>query len=289
MHAPLAETPNEIERTYKSRDVEGIVDLLFYRRVGFWLAQFFARLNWSPVAVTLLGGVFGLIGGHLYFYRSIAINLVGFFLHVFANALDNADGQLARLTNRQSRQGRVIDSVVDHIIFANIYLHLTLRAWSETRSTFVWLLAAIAVLSHALQGGAADYFRSAYLYFARNNDWDTMSILREERGRASGLHRFLLLLYLNFTRQQEVIGPNLRRLRDEPRTQFATPFCNSARPMLRGWSLLMTNTRMLFLLIFLVLDRPTWFFLLEILPMNLLLLFLIVQQETLARRLLRSV
>jgi phosphatidylglycerophosphate synthase len=281
VHAPLAE--NEIERTYKGRDVEGIVDLLFYRRIGFWLAQFFARLNWTPVGVTLLGGVVGLIGGHLYFYRSVTINLIGFALHVLANALDNADGQLARLTNRQSRTGRIIDSVVDHIIFANIYVHLALRAWTETGSTFALLLAAAAALSHALQGGAADYFRNAYLHFARGAAWDTMSILREERRQSSGLHRFLLLLYLNFTRQQEWLAPNLRRLRDKP----AISFCESARPMLRGWSLLMTNTRMLFLLLVLVLDRPTWFFWLEILPMNLLLLVLIAQQEKLARRLLQ--
>jgi phosphatidylglycerophosphate synthase len=285
VHAPLAETQPDIARTYKGRDVEGIVDLVFYRRIGFALAQFFARLNWTPIAVTLLGGVIGLIGGHLYFYRSIALNVVGFLLHVFANALDNADGQLARLTNRQSRDGRIIDSVVDHIIFANIYVHLALRAWSESGSTFVLILAGAAALSHALQGGAADYFRNAYLYFANGGDWDTMSILREERERSSGLRKFLLLLYLSFTRQQEMIAPNLRRLRDAP---FVTSFCERARTMLRGWGLLMTNTRMFFLLIFLLVDRPTLFFWLELIPMNVLLVFLIAQQETLARRLLRT-
>jgi phosphatidylglycerophosphate synthase len=289
VHAPLAETQPEIERTYKGRDVEGIVDLVFYRRIGFQLAQFFARLNWTPVAVTLLGGVIGLIGGHLYFYRSIAINIIGFLLHVLANALDNADGQLARLTNGQSRRGRIIDSVVDHIIFANIYLHLALRAWTETGSPLVWLVAGAAAFSHALQGGAADYFRNAYLYFAKDAEWDTMSILREERKRSSALSKLLLFFYLTFTRQQEMFAPNLRRLRDLPPAIFAQSFCESARSMLRGWGLLMTNTRMLFLCAFLLLDRPMWFFWLEIIAMNLLLLFLIARQESLARRILQSV
>lgn len=285
MHAPLAEAQPDIAHTYKARDVEGIVDLLFYRRIGFCLAQFFARLHWTPTAVTLLGGVFGLIAGRLYFYQSISLNLIGFGFHVIANALDNADGQLARLTNQQSRQGRIIDSVVDHIIFANIYMHLALRAWFETSSPFVLLLAVAAALSHAAQGGAADYFRNAYLHFAKGTAWDTMSILREEYEGSSGPRRLFLLLYLNFTRQQEWLSPNLRRLRDVP---FVRQFPDRARPLLRGWGFLMTNTRMFFLLLFLLIDRPAWFFWLQLVPMNLLLIFLIARQESLARRMLHA-
>ena len=44
-------------------------------------------------------------------------------LHVCANALDNADGQLARLTGQGSRASRIIDSLVVRIIFLNIYIH----------------------------------------------------------------------------------------------------------------------------------------------------------------------
>jgi phosphatidylglycerophosphate synthase len=284
VHAPLAEAQSDIARTYKARDVEGIVDLLFYRRVGFQLAKFFARIDWSPTAVTLLGGVIGLVAGRLYFYPSLTLNLFGFALHVFANALDNADGQLARLTNSQSRHGRIIDSVVDHVIFANVYLHLALRGWNETGSAFVFVLAAAAALSHAFQGAAADYFRNAFLFFAKGTAWDTMSILREEYDRSSGLRQVFLLLYLNFTRQQELLAPNLRRLRD---ASFVRGFVEQARPLLRGWGFLMTNTRMFFLLIFLIIGRPTWFFWLQLVPMNLLLFILIAWQESIARRLLR--
>src|SRR5205814_9634025 len=94
------------EATYKAREVERILDLYFYRKIGFWLAQFFARLNVTPAGVSLLGAVCGVFAGHLYFYRNLGTNIVGMALHVFANALDNADGQLARLTGRGCREGR---------------------------------------------------------------------------------------------------------------------------------------------------------------------------------------
>src|SRR5262249_42040619 len=166
MAAQVAQ-PSVLETTYKVREAEGILDVYFYRRVGFQLAKFFAKLGLSPVGVTLLGGVFGILAGHLYFYQNLSTNITGMVLHVWANALDNADGQLARLTGRQSRDGRIIDSLVDHLIFASIYLHLTLRCLSEGASPLIWVVALIAAFSHGLQGAGADYYRNAYLYFVK--------------------------------------------------------------------------------------------------------------------------
>src|SRR5438132_1866511 len=150
-----------LEATFKTRDVEGIVDLYFYRRIAFRLAQFFAKLKMTPTMVTLLGGIVGVTAGHLYFYRDLRLNVIGMVLHVCANLLDNADGQLARLLNQKSRRGRVIDSLFDHLIFLSIYIHLGLRCLVQGASPSIALLVLAAGLSHALQGAAADYFRNA--------------------------------------------------------------------------------------------------------------------------------
>src|SRR5215813_11518385 len=101
----------KIESTFKAREVEGFLDLHFYRPIGFRLAELFAKLKMTPASVSLLAGIFGVVAGHLYYYSSLSINVAGMVLHVFANTLDNADGQLARLTGRASREGRIIDSV----------------------------------------------------------------------------------------------------------------------------------------------------------------------------------
>src|SRR5262249_47409913 len=136
-----------------------------YRPIGFWLAQFFGQFKMTPAAVSLLAGVFGVVAGHLYYYRDLSINVAGMVLHVCANALDNADGQLARLTRRESREGRIVDSIADHLGFISVYLHLTLRYLFDGSSPVICLLALAAGISHALQGAAADYYRSTYLYF----------------------------------------------------------------------------------------------------------------------------
>jgi hypothetical protein len=157
---------SRIAATYKAREVEGALDLYFYRPLGFRVAEFFARLKVTPAGVSLLAGLCGVVAGHLYFYRNLGVNIAGMIFHVCANALDNADGQLARLTRQESRKGRIIDSVADHLGFASVYIHLTLRCAFAGASPAIWFLALGAAISHALQGAAADYYRTSFLYFA---------------------------------------------------------------------------------------------------------------------------
>src|SRR5437667_11675399 len=104
----------------------------------------------TPAGVSLLAGIIGVVAGHLYVYRDLSVNVAGMVFHVCANALDNADGQLARLTHRETREGRIIDSLADHIGFLSIYVHLTLRYVAEGSSPAICLLAMAAGISRAL-------------------------------------------------------------------------------------------------------------------------------------------
>ena len=277
--------------------MEGVLDLYFYRPIGFRLAEFFAHLKMTPAAVTLLAGICGVIAGHLYYYRDLHINMVGMVLHVCSNALDNADGQLARLTRRESRKGRIIDSLADHLVFVSIYLHLVLRGLAEGSSPAIWFLALAAGMSHALQGAAADYYRSSYLYFVANGaraGMDSSSGLRSEyqgwTWRQRPWDKFLLALYLNFTRQQEMLAPQLKNLRETIIELFhgqipawlLERYRNLAGPMLKWWGLLMTNTRMLVLFALLLIGQPIYFFWFELIPLNLLFVYLIFREETMA-------
>lgn len=285
-----------IEGTYKNRDVEGLLDIYFYRRIGFALARLFARLRLTPTGVTLLSGIFGLAAGHLYYYRDLNVNFIGMGLHIICNALDNADGQLARLTNKGSRAGRILDSISDHIVFVGIYVHLTLRCLAAGASPAVWLLAIAAGLSHAVQGGFADYARNAYLFLVAGRsraEVDSAGRLRAEyeqlRWQREPWQKFLLRTYLNFTLGQEMFSPSLMHLRaaawrafpsDIPPTLQAG-YRAAARPLFKWIGLLMTNTRMLILFLVLILDHPAWYFLIEITFLNLILAYALIRQNQL--------
>ena len=290
--------PAAIEGTYKDRDIEGLLDIYFYRRVGFALARFFARLGMTPTGVTLLSAISGLAAGHLYYYRDLRLNLLGMGLHIVSNAFDNADGQLARLTNRGSRAGRILDSVSDHIVFLGIYLHLVLRCLAAGASPAVWLLALAAGLSHAVQGGFADYFRNAYLFLVAGRsraEVDSSARLRADYEqllwRREPWQKLLLRTYLNFTLGQEMFSPNLMRLRAAARQAF--PFTipealqaryrAAARPLFKWIGLLMTNARMLILFLVLIVDHPVWYFLVEVTVLNLVLAYALIRQNQVCR------
>jgi hypothetical protein len=294
---------SKIESTLKAREVEGILDLYFYRPLGFRLAELFAHLRVTPAGVSLLAGLCGVIAGHLYFYSNLGINIAGMVLHVCANALDNADGQLARLTHQESRKGRIIDSVADHLGFASVYIHLTLRCAFAGASPAIWILAFGAAISHALQGAAADYYRTAFIYFAggARHRLDSSSALRSDYGKLSWGQRawdkLLLALYLNFTLQQEILAPRLKKLREIASVAFhgqipgwlEQRYRDAAGHMLKWWRLLMTNTRMLVLFLLLFLGQPVYYFWFELIPLNVLFLYLIVRQEKMAESLERLV
>jgi hypothetical protein len=296
--------PATIEGTYKNRDVEGLLDIYFYRRVGFALARLFARFGITPAGVTLLSGVFGLAAGHLYYYRDLRLNLLGMSLHIISNAFDNADGQLARLTNTGSRAGRILDSVSDHIVFLGIYLHLVLRCLAAGASPAIWLLAFAAGLSHAVQGGFADYSRNTYLFLVAGRsraDVDSSTRLRADYEqllwRREPWQKFLLRVYLNFTLGQEMFSPSLMRLRTAAWRAFPSAIPGAlqadyrvaARPLFKWIALLMTNTRMLILFLGLILDHPAWYFLVEVTIFNFVLAYALIRQDRLCHRFLPEI
>lgn len=287
----------EIEATYKSREIEGFLDLHFYRKVGFHLARFFAWAGVTPNGVTFLGTLIGIAAGHLYFYRDLATNVVGMCLHILANALDNADGQLARLTNRHSPSGRVLDGVGDNLVFASVYVHLCLRFVGEGGSHGIWVVALFAGLSHRLQSAVAEFCRDAYLRFAagklRSLELST-DLRRQYEAETWSSHFFkklLLRLHLGYVIEQEMLCPCLARLEEAARRTFADDvppafrdrYRQNNRTMIHFFFLFRTNTRMLLLFLLLLVGQPVWYFLVELIALNILLVVLATRQNAICR------
>ena len=288
-----------VEATYKSREIEGFLDLHFYRKVGFQLARFFAWAGFTPNGVTLLGTAIGIGAGHLYFYRDLATNVVGMCLHVFANAMDNADGQLARLTNRYSPNGRVLDAIGDNVVFASVYVHLCLRFVAEGGSREVWVVALLAGLSHRWQSAVAEFSRDAYLRFATGKlrSLEIPGDLRRQyeavTWSAHFFQKLLLKLHLGYVTEQEMLCPGLVRLEERARTIFAADvpqafrdlYRQTNRTMISFFFLFRTNTRMLLLFLLLFLAQPIWYFAVELTVLNFLLVVLAFRQNAICRRL----
>jgi phosphatidylglycerophosphate synthase len=288
----------DVQATYKGQNVEGLLDVHFYRKVGYRLAQFFARRNLTPTGVTLLGTLVGIIAGHFYFYRDLGLNVIGMLLQIFSNALDNADGQLARMTNRGSREGRVIDGLGDLAVFFSVYFHLCLRCVSSGGSNWTWLIAIAAGASHSAQTAVADYLRNAYIYFSpggSRGEFDSSTRIEEEydelQWRQAPWRKFLLRVYLDYTVGQERYLPQMKNVRAAIESRRSEQWLleryeRENKPIVKCANFFGRNTRMILLFLLLILDQPIWYFVFEITIFNFLLVFILVRQRDVFDRLL---
>ena len=130
-----------VESTYKAKEVEERIDILFYRPLGFRVAKLASGIGLSPNVITIVSIIFGMLGGHLFYYDDLRLTIAGMILWVCSNILDSADGQLARMTGQTSEIGRLLDGLGGGVVFGSIYLHIALRHIDDGGMFGVWVIA----------------------------------------------------------------------------------------------------------------------------------------------------
>ena len=126
------------------------MDLSDYGRpIGKWFANQLKYTRFTPIHITLLFGVSGLIA--IYFILKNHYFLAGFFI-ILKSIIDAADGELARIKNTPSYTGRYLDSVFDIIL--NFLFFMTICYVSKTS---FWL-TLIAFFCIQLQGTLYNYY-----------------------------------------------------------------------------------------------------------------------------------
>ncbi|WP_188049790.1 CDP-alcohol phosphatidyltransferase family protein [Flavobacterium sp. GP15] len=126
------------------------LDLSDYGRpIGNFIANQLKNTRFTPIHVTLVFGVSGLIA--IYFILINQYLLAGFFI-ILKSIIDAADGELARLKNTPSYTGRYLDSVFDIIL--NFLFLMTICYVSNTS---IWL-TLMAFIGIQLQGTLYNYY-----------------------------------------------------------------------------------------------------------------------------------
>ena len=288
---------SEFAASLKSRDTEEKIDIWFYRPIGLRIAKACAALKITPNTVTITSIYIGVVAGILFYWDNIWINVAGMLLLVFANSLDSADGQLARLTGNKSRFGRILDGIAGDFWFGAIAIALSLRLIQAGWSPWVWVLAVISGLSHVIQSAMADYYRNLYLFFLKGDagsEFDNSRDIEKQIGEFTGIKRFAMKTYHNYTKIQERSSPWLQqflhKLKAEP--GFMTPelradFLKANRPLMKYTNIIQFNTRVIFLFIWLFIRQPWLYFVFDILILNPIMLYLINRQEHYSKKALK--
>jgi hypothetical protein len=286
------------ENSLKSNDTEEQIDIWFYRPIGFQIARFCAKVGITPNPVTIISIFFGVAAGILFYSQSLTINIIGMLSLVFANSLDSADGQLARMTNNKSRLGRILDGAAGDFWFISIHIALCLRSMDEGWTAWLWIWNVAAGFSHVVQSAMADYYRNVHLFFIKGksgSELDNSRDLQREYDSLTWGKNFGWKLssrtYLNYTKLQEGFSANLQKLLAVVRQKYPNglpqnlthDFRQQNRPLMKYTNIIQFNTRVLFLFLWLFIDQVWLYFFFDIFVLNPILIYMCVRQEQVSK------
>lgn len=272
---------------FKAYEIEELVDIYFFRRLGILVARAARALRLSPNSISIVSGLVGMTGGALLVDDRVAT--VGVGLMILHGVFDSADGQLARLTGQTSELGRLLDGAGGYVTHAAAYLAIAIRIVSQEGSWWPLGVAVLAGIATAIHAQMYDYHRTAYAAIVIKGRIDT------EAGTGAAAEKSALAVIRIYNRLQRALAGGHPRVeaaiaarasdgvvRDEDRRRYRICFY---RPV-RGWNLFGDNVRRLGFIVLVRLHHLEWYFAFILIPLNVLLACVWVWQWRADRRFL---
>ena len=286
-----------IEASLKSRDTEETLDIWFNRPIGYLWTLFFMKLNVHPNVVTILSIILGMAAGYMFYFPDMPHTVCGILLLMWANFYDSADGQLARLTGKKTRWGRMLDGFAGDIWFFCIYLAICLRLTPQW-GIWIWLVAALSgLVCHSKQCALADYYRNIHLYFLKGESASELDNFKQQREiyrslpwRHNVWWKWFLFFYGNYTRSQERMTPRFQQMfalwqkmkGTAPAGEARTEFIEGSRPLMKYCNFLTFNARAIALYVSMLAGMPYLYFIFELTVMNAVFFYMWSRHERLS-------
>lgn len=281
----------------KSRDTEETLDIWFNRPIGYLWTLFFMKLNVHPNVVTILSIILGMAAGYMFYFPDMPHTVCGILLLMWANFYDSADGQLARLTGKKTRWGRMLDGFAGDIWFFCIYLAICLRLTPQW-GIWIWLVAALSgLVCHSKQCALADYYRNIHLYFLKGESASELDNFKQQREiyrslpwRHNVWWKWFLFFYGNYTRSQERMTPRFQQMfalwqkmkGTAPAGEARAEFIEGSCPLMKYCNFLTFNARAIALYVSMLAGMPYLYFIFELTVMNAVFFYMRSRHERLS-------
>ena len=321
-------------QTLKSAETEDWLDLHVIRPFCYYCAVFFAKFDIHPNTVTIWSMIIGAASAFFFaqgsFYYGdnfsgsptwgVIYNVIAIILLMWADVLDCTDGQLARMTGKKSRMGRILDGVAGFAWFLPIYVLLVYRFYLHHDLEFGWLgiepteqnvlIATVIVFVLGLISGIAglagqqrlaDYYIQVHLFFLKgekgselDNSARQQEIYDQMTQDTPWVERLFQKSYIGYTQKQEKVTPQFQRLMKKLREKYGSidnvpqsvrdEFRAKSLPVIKWNGLLTFNFREFWLFLFCLLDVPAALFVWEIVGMGLLYLYVNHRHESFCKQ-----
>ena len=318
----------KIYATLKSAETEDWLDLHVVRPFSYYWAVFFNWFNIHPNTVTVLSMIVGVASAAFfvhgsYFYEGatgLIFNIIAIVMLCVADILDCTDGQLARMTGKKSRLGRILDGMAGFVWFVPIYLALIWRFYVNHTIEFGWLgiedtpqnalIAAVLLFAFGIFSGfvgfagqqrLADYYIQVHLFFLKgekgselDNSARQQEVFDKMPKDAPFYERLFQKSYVDYTLKQERVTPQFQNLLAKLREKYGSldnipadireEIHRNSLPLMKWNGLLTFNFRSAWLFLFCLLDVPALNFLWEGIAMQILCWYVNHRHETFCRK-----
>ncbi len=319
----------EVLSSLKSSETDDWLDIRVVRPLAYYCALGFAKLDIHPNTVTILSMIIGAASCFFFAHGSchyegaagLSYNILAILLLVWADIYDCTDGQLARMTGKTSRLGRILDGAAGFVWFVPIYIALTLRFYHYHSIEFGWfgiadtgqnaIIATAILFAFVLVSGfysmsgqqrVADYYIQAHLFFLKgekgselDNSAKQQQIYDGTPDEGNRIWKMFLKSYIGYTKKQEERTPQFQRLLSVLRDKYgsANNMPADVREELHAESLklmkyngmLTFNFRTAFFILFVLIDLPSLYFIVfEVTLMEIFCRWIIHRHESFCKR-----
>ena len=250
----IKDLKKKVQATLKSSETEDWLDYRVVRPLSYLWALFFAKFDIHPNTVTIISMFIGaaasvfFMHGSFYYegWNGLLLNIIGILLLCQADIFDCTDGQLARMTGKKSRLGRILDGVAGFVWFIHIYVLLMVRFYNHHSLEFGWfgipdteenaLIATAIAVALTLYSGfvgmggqqrLADYYIQIHLFLLKGeNGCELDSSVQQQKvydetpSKGNRLWKSFLKTYINYTRKQEKVTPEFQNLLNTLREKY---------------------------------------------------------------------
>ncbi|SOB87919.1 CDP-alcohol phosphatidyltransferase [Sphingomonas guangdongensis] len=247
--------------TSRDRRIEDPTNLYLIHPAAHALLPLALRWRVSANAVSACGLVLGAAAAWLFYrWRLPGAATLGLAAGAAWLIADGLDGMVARATRTASALGRALDGMVDHGVFALLYVALA----ASLGTVEAWLLAVAAGIAHAVQSAV---FEGERARFHRRVAGRGFVPYPPSSNPLVSLHNWVSTA---LDRRAAAFEKLLAASRNPARV--GQDYGSRAAPVIRAMALLSANMRLLALWLACVLGNPRLFWWIELVPMTLILI-----------------
>jgi hypothetical protein len=277
----------EYRKSLKDIEVEELIDLYFYRILGYGFVKLVSWSRMTPNQVTYLGMIFGVLSATFFVKSSL---IAAALLLLLANVMDCADGQLARLKKNGTYLGGVIDGFFDYIVGGATIIGIGIFLCRQHDPRLIIPFTLLTGLSRAFQNILVDQRRH---FFVKSTSYDTdcfqgdQEALIQYQQKLQGtdvrlLDRLIIRSGFNYIaiqrfaiRMTHVTFADYKTFNDYP---------DHRAFLLRCWSFLGSSTHITLAILAALMDHLEWYFWIAVMLGNLAVFFLVISENVLVDR-----